>query len=1141
MPSAGAARPRLRGVTVAHGSHVGHDDAGRGPLPSGGSTATAGERHQRPGEVFRGAPLGRAPREGGWDGAASSATVAIQGMQARDLGLLTVVLAGCSAAGPAPAPPPPPPAPAPALALAEARAPRYVARPGPGWIERTGEGIDRVVLSTRRAEIRGMAVAPVGAAEPPLDAGVAVPAWAAGAPGGAAPAPGAGPTAPAQYVFWSGKDVYAAARFDGDLEKIATLPSDVQRAFDWLDGIGIVTASGTFTVRAADRAVRPLGVPGAIEALAADARRALVLTVFGHARLTLDGGASYRDATAELDSAVHLEAYGDELAVRLQGGRQRFLGPDGVLRDARVTSSARRGEPPREVDPRWPDGAGSDALDLAVTSGVPLADGGAVVTAAGWVGRVDLETGLTTSAAPLPPGMDECAPLRGPEAMLAVCVGPERAIVLDLTGEPRVERSFALAPPPAEGDAPRASWRVDRDRFVGADGEALGYLGPCEGAPRPSLDLDAISNGSTYNPSVQQSPVLCARQAPGVWIEHRLDPEDATDVVAWVPRRGGDAVALVARPGPFLTDDARLEVRGALRVVRFARSEPPVMFPQYRYGTPSLLSRAFVARADGSLEGWMPVQSSTVNLLAVRVDSAGRLHARLPPPRANAIHPAGPSALLQTDDGLFFETSDFGRRWVEAAPPPGDVFVRASGCSAVGCRIGSLLRLGWADPRDPAAARAVAEGPPAADPLALARVLRDRRQYRRPPSLPPVARLACEIAGPAEGTRLPDSFGFGVTPAPVPRGVGAGRLGTLGVLVLPWSGGPQLSMSGDADLAWIAPFDLRARIRRATIPLASAALSTLTYRDATLGYVIDREGHVAPVAAGSPESCLSGLLDPAGVSRPLGGCAPLPAVGVDLGDRVVLLGSSHRGHTVSVVDLHAGKGALAPPPRELHAQPIAHGESRFAYGAGARGGAGAAGGGRGGGRPRPGAPVFVAVGGLGDAVLTPVDPERGTFGPAERLAPLGELRAGSDPRCAPRPDQARVVLPFETEIGLAPGALPGVVASGTAGLAVIRWSATAACLDAIELGVRDERYEGELGYYEPSGTVKKIVAHLSGPPPLRPILAGRGDPGRPEADEGASSARAEPRPPRAGAGAALIVVTQGQEIRQRLSCRVVAP
>jgi hypothetical protein len=400
--------------------------------------------------------------------------------------------------------------------------------------------------------------------------------------------------------------------------------------------------------------------------------------------------------------------------------------------------------------------------------------------------------------------------------------------------------------------------------------------------------------------------------------------------------------------------------------------------------------------------------------------------------------------------------------------------------------------------------------------------------------------VACAFAGPAEGIRLPESFGFGVTPAPVPRGTGGGRLGALGMMVLPWSGGggPPLSTGGNADLAWMAPFDVAGRIRRVTIPLASASLSNLTHRpyEASVGHVIDLAGRVAPIAAGSPESCLAGLLEPAGVTRPLGGCAPAPAVGVDLGDRVLLLSTSYRGHVVSAVDLRDGKGTPAAPPRELHTQPVAQGAGRFAFGAGARGGAG-----RGAGASRRAAtPVFVAVGGLGDAVLSEVDPERGVLGPVERLAPLGALRAGGDPRCAPRPDQARVVLPFDTQIGLAAGALPGVVASGTAGLAVIRWSATDACLDAIELGVRDERYEVDLGLYDPAGTVKKVVAHLAGPPALRPIARTRGDAGA-EPAPGREGAGAAPAPGREGGSGALIVVTYGQEVRQRLSCQAVAP
>ncbi|KYG02651.1 hypothetical protein BE20_50115, partial [Sorangium cellulosum] len=158
--------------------------------------------------------------------------------------------------------------------------------------------------------------------------------------------------------------------------------------------------------------------------------------------------------------------------------------------------------------------------------------------------------------------------------------------------------------------------------------------------------------------------------------------------------------------------------------------------------------------------------------------------------------------------------------------------------------------------------------------------------------------------------------------------------------------------------------------------------------------------------------------------------------------------------------------------------------------------------------------------GDGGAVLSPVDPELGELGPEEALAPLGELAAGSAPSCAPRRGEARVVLPFDTEIGLAPGALPGIAEAGTAGVAVIRWSRDRACLDAVELNVRDERYEADLGFYEPPGVVKKLVARFAGPPPAA-RLGERGEPAR-----------------EAGGGT-LVLVQPGQEVRQPVRCTAV--
>ncbi|WP_437766319.1 hypothetical protein WMF27_25210 [Sorangium sp. So ce281] len=1057
--------------------------------------------------------------------------------------LAALALAACGAAEPATAPPgaaePPPRAPA-TVALGPAR---YVAQPHLGLIERVvidGREVDRVIVNGQRAELHGLErLEPLGADRVALAGGAVFPAWAR--PGARA----VGVARVARYLFWSGGDLYAAESFGGELRKLATLPGDVAGAFPWLDGIGLLTAAGSFVVQGASGALRPLGSPSLVAAAAASERRALVLTVFGRALLTLDAGASYRDVTAELGDAIALDVRGEEIVASLAFGLERAVEPSGRLGEPR----ARRAPPADGIDPGWLGRSPFEQLADAVASGLPLADGGAALAVDGLIGRVDLATGRASSVAPLPPGSGECAPFRAGDALLAVCAGPERASVVDLSSDARalrVERSFELLPEPA-----RAT-----DRFVGVDGEALGYVGPCEGPPRPRIDLRALSQGAIAGDATQQSAVFCVRRGPGDWVEHRLDAADASDVLAWIPRRGGGAVALIARPGTFLPDGERVEVRGALRVVRIARGEPPLLWPPYGEERAELLSRALAVRADDAIEGWLPVHGYAADPAPITIDPAGRLRRHAVPARARSIAASGPFALAETEDGGLFETIDRGQRWAPVAPPPGGGAARLDACSAVGCSLGTLLRLGWASaPRSgggggvggraaPPPGAAVAEPPPAPPRP-------DRDRAARPPAPPPLARLACTFAGPLDAARVPESSGFGAVAAPPSRMAGTLRLGTLGMLALPsfnvglpgsvarsGSGGLPGASLADAELAWIAPLDLRAEIRRATVPLASAGLQ-LAYRpyEAPIGLVIDRDGRVAPVAAGPAEVCLAGLLDAARVTRPIGGCAPQPAVGVDLGDRAVFLSPRHDGLAVSSVDLRGARGEAplarpaggGPPPaiRELHVQRTARAtaaqRARFAFGAGAR----------------AGAPVFVAVAGDGGAVLSAVDPVLGTLGPEEALAPLGALGAGGDPACAPRAGEARVVLSFDTEIGLVPGALPGITAAGTAGVAVIRWSRERACLDAVELVVRDERYEGGLGFHEPPGAVKKLIARFAGPTPAAPLGA-HGGPVDRRGRGGLGPAAARRSEPAQGAGGGtLVLVLYGQESRQPVQCKAV--
>jgi hypothetical protein len=337
-------------------------------------------------------------------------------------------------------------------------------------------------------------------------------------------------------------------------------------------------------------------------------------------------------------------------------------------------------------------------------------------------------------------------------------------------------------------------------------------------------------------------------------------------------------------------------------------------------------------------------------------------------------------------------------------------------------------------------------------------------------------------------------------------------------------------------VAWLPPLDPAAPIRRQTIPLARIGLPPGANRvyEMRVGYLLGPEGEISTFAVGSGDSCISGLLEAAGISRPLGACANDPSVGVDLGGRIVVLHPSWGTLHVSVAEAppvddggHARRGA-PPPAVRKHVRsgpvpgaahlPVALHEvgSTLAQVHGLAVGAGT----------RAGAPVVVVVDAAGEAVIAAVDPDRGTLGPEERLRPLSEAALGSSPACTLQKRgevAARVVLPFEGTIavatgaqggaGLVPpasrssaGALPGVGPGAGTGVAVLRWSRERACLDAVEVPVHDDRFDETPGPYDPHGVLRKIVARFDG----------KGQ-------------------------AALVLVGMGSETRQRLSCTALLP
>ena len=915
------------------------------------------------------------------------------------------------------------------------------------FIERDEGGHDHVIAGGRRLAVDRFTVTRAAPEHPSVDGGARMPAWA-----------GAGPS---RYVFWRGNKLYGAASFTGELGELAALPAEPRDAFPWMNGVGLIFAGGALVVTSSGATAR-LGLPTVVEAIAADADRGLAITALGHAWASTDGGKTFRDAKAEVAGQRGLTVRAGAITVNAPGGRPRVIVPS-ASGEPVTSSTPVRGESPPEDPDRFPGSSASRAIVAAAYGWIAAGDGGVIVAGDGFVGRLDLDTRSTTSLAALDPALRDaqCVAFRAADAPLLLCSGESLAAVVDLTGAPRLERTFDT-----DGAA-------ERGRFVGTDGEALGYLGPCEGPRAPSEQGDRRDGSRHLRLS------LCVRAGRDVWIEHHLDAGDASGLIAWIPRANGGAAALVTSPGAVIDDRRRVSVRGALRVVRVAESEPPLSLGQASWSAEVVLDRALRIGADDVIEGWLATTAGPTGAIAVSIDAAGRARAAPAPLLAGPIISAGKLALTRSEDDKLWETVDGGRRWTEVEPPP-DRDAAPSVCSPAGCRVGAFVRLGWSD-REARAPRV--DPPPRVDP--------DPPRGRRAPP-PPVVRLGCTFDGPPASKRIVGSEGLGVTPAPVPRGGVPLRVGTLGGATMPIAA-PRVAPTGNLDLTWVAPLDTDARVRRASAPLTLLDGGSSGHRpgEMRLGWLLASDGGLEAIALGPSERCPERLLAHAGVVRAMGGCAEDATVAADVGGRTYALRATYASIELSVAEItHRGKARAASPSAVSSLLPL----GRVTLGGPLRGFVFAIG-------ARAGGPVLVMHDLVGEAALATIDPARGTLGPEERMRSLADAQVGSDAACAPRPDDARVVLPIDGAIGLDRELLRGLTLARGGGVAIVRWSRDRACVDAIELPVRDERFEDSVSSYERPGTVRKIIARWTGAP-----------------------------------RATLFSMTAGAEMRQRLSC-----
>lgn len=902
------------------------------------------------------------------------------------------------------------------------------------WIESTETGIHRGV-TTVRFESKSRKITAVAEQPGQLDGAHVAPLWSIAD----------STSTPCKYIFWHDNELHGAAQWLGEARSIAKFPSTIYASFDWFGGAGIMTTQGMFVVNAATCALDKLNLPNAAAAYAANPNQALVLTAHGHARLTLDGGKSYKDVSADLPNAGLIERIRDELHVSTGTDESFVINKQGIISPEKFIEDRHQDEPVVDPEDRWPsDNQVSSALEAAVNEGLLLPNGQALAADGGLVARVSLNTVRATEILRFGASSERCSPVAVSDRALLVCESGRSASVLD-AGTGNIERSFDV------------EQEIVWDRFVVAEDEALGFVGPCGGrSPGPQVDVVATASWSTI--SMQRSSAFCVRRPEGSWVEHKLDATDAVDVFAWIPRADGAATALIAPTGTFLHGQPAVEVRGLLRIVRIARNAPPIDIPGYSSESPKLVSHALRSLPDGSLEGWLPSGHSSAGFMSVKIDPQGQSTQRQLPARTTTLVTRGRFALARTEENRYFETTDFGRTFQAIDPPPGHQ-ADPMAVTSVGAQIGPYLRVGWG---------------PHAKPLPPPDSSATEPFSTLPRRLPSAVRLGCRFTGPPVSGRIPDGQGLGLSKTPMPQ-MASGRIPYLGAFFTPWRGLPT-AQSGNAEFIFMPLFDLAAPVRRASVPLSKLEGDERISHEMRLGFILD-EKNVWPVAAERYSRCTAPLSDAAGLTMPLGTCVDDPSNGVIIDGRAYLVHQDlmiygpgrYSSLAITTADITADRSGKTLPRgsnvKLLAKHHVSGSIQRYKFASGRRGKT----------------PVLVALEADGNATLTTIDPTRGTLGPEEPLVSLSKLQLGTDPRCAEAPDDARVLLVFTHEIGLNSQNLPGIRDTEHGGLAILRWSKQRVCLDAIDINVNDERYEADLMIHVPQGPIRKLVAHFNKP------------------------------------------------------------
>lgn len=870
------------------------------------------------------------------------------------------------------------------------------------------------------------------------------------------------------FLHWSQDRVFWSKEFTGPLESV-TLPRGSAPILGIRSGLGhaiVITDAGPLVIAPGDRRASALSEPAIADLAAVDEKRALSLDVFGRAATTIDAGKTWRNEGEGAGVLARAITVGPkDLWLDTWLGRVP-IGPDGARGEPAPASRAvdvskafqlvfqgTRGSP--RDDLRWAL-RDTSPLQSAVFAGVTLPDGSAIAAAHGGVARVDLATGRASPVVTewIPQGLS-CEPLRVDDALLFVCVwdpyqGFGGYVLRSVAGEPPVvEKAF-----------------TDDGYYVADDHGAVGYVGSCQAKPR----LQDPNEVTRDDGDIQPKPVICLRRGPGDWAELRVEVEPETTLLGWIPGKDGTAAAMILRTAPDRLPEpvgsrARWSRRGDVRVLfvyqelaGFRWSRPS--WKPYAYGrsAPSMFidKRFHLLPAPGggaAVEGWV-TQGESFDLhdrakagVSIGTDGVPTVHPL--PPLPSAVSGTGDFGVTITLDGGIYETRDHGRTWRFAGPSPVAPSILPGICSAIGCALPAVTRVGWGAGR-------------------VATTVVEERPRAPEASWPALPKLVCEPVGaptdlpggamrPSEkresrSQSVQTSYGEAVDvvqnlepdedssagPGGAPADADPQDAPPLAASKPGSKGAPLPAPKSTHTIVFRIPFEPDEPVKR--LPAVGVSLG---YRRALAVPLLGPSGDVSLLLHADKSEL---LLTPSEVielpvfegRRPWGHEGSRSA-GLRIGrDRALVLGDARRRTSL---ELHGPKPTEPPMFVGLEREMLRNRVISVV-----RRGDGALG-------------ILVLDGAAPEtAGVAVLDREGASIGPVLKLAPWSTLTPASDARCKADKEawSALVVLNPLTWLALDRRALPGVTL-GTQGLARVRWGRERVCVDALDVSVSDDR------------------------------------------------------------------------------------